>query len=156
MNTKQINTILKKNKFSKMKFGGVYSSNCLPLIAKFNGYIINLDENSERGSHWVAIYFTNERKAEYFDSYGLPPFLPNILTFLNRNSTSWIFNVKTLQNENTVVCGQYCIYFILHKCHNINLNNIVNAFNSSKNMNDKKVYKFVKQLTTLKFKFRII
>ena len=40
----------------------------LPKVKKSGGYIINLDEYDDTGTHWVAIY-----NNVYFDSFGVYP-----------------------------------------------------------------------------------
>ena len=53
------------------KFNGVYSRNNLTEI-KDGAYIINLDEYSDIGTHWVALYLNNDNNVvTYFDSFGV-------------------------------------------------------------------------------------
>ena len=51
------------------RFNGVYSRDNLPKI-KDGAYIINLDEYSDIGTHWVALYVHNNNVVNYFDSFG--------------------------------------------------------------------------------------
>ena len=53
----------------ELRFNGVYSRDNLQKI-KNGGYIINLDENSDIGTHWVALYVQNNN-VTYFDSFGV-------------------------------------------------------------------------------------
>ena len=48
------------------RFNGVYSRNNLPKV-KDGAYVINLDEYSDTGMHWVALYVHNN-DVTYFDS----------------------------------------------------------------------------------------
>ena len=50
------------------RFNGVYSR-YLPKI-KDGAYIINLDEYSDIGTHWVALW-VNNNNVTYFDSFGI-------------------------------------------------------------------------------------
>ena len=60
------------------RFNGVYSRDNLPdnlpdnLHDKIKDipYVINLDEYSDIGTHWVALYL-NTKTATYFDSFGI-------------------------------------------------------------------------------------
>ena len=54
----------------KPKFNGVYSGDNLPNKIKDEAYVINLDENSDIGTHWVALYAKNNDIA-YFDIFGV-------------------------------------------------------------------------------------
>ena len=51
------------------RFNGVYSRDNLPKI-KDGAYVINLDEYSDIGTHWVALYVQNNN-VTYFDSFGV-------------------------------------------------------------------------------------
>ena len=55
------------------RFNGVYSIDNLTKI-KDGAYIINLDEYSDIGTHWVALYANND-DVTYFDSFGVEHFL---------------------------------------------------------------------------------
>ena len=54
---------------NKSRFNGVYSRDFLSKI-KDGAYIINLDEYSYIGTHWVALYVKNN-DITYFDSFGV-------------------------------------------------------------------------------------
>ena len=51
------------------RFNGVYSRDNLPKI-KYGAYVINLDEYSDIGTHWAALY-VNNNDVTYFDSFGV-------------------------------------------------------------------------------------
>ena len=51
------------------RFNGVYSRDNLPKI-KDGAYVINLDEYSDIGTYWVALY-VNNNNVIYFDSFGI-------------------------------------------------------------------------------------
>ena len=51
------------------RFNGVYSRDNLPKI-KDGAYVINLNEYSDFGTHWVYLYVSNNR-VTYFDSFGV-------------------------------------------------------------------------------------
>ena len=51
------------------RFNGVYSGYNLSKI-KDGAYIINLDEYSDIGTHWVALY-VQSNDVTYFDSFGV-------------------------------------------------------------------------------------
>ena len=60
---------IKKYYQNEARFNGAYSRDNLPKI-KDGTYIINLDEYSDIGTHWVALYVQNNN-ANYFDSFGV-------------------------------------------------------------------------------------
>lgn len=70
--------------------------------------IVNLDENANSGTHWVA-YNKNKKDVIYFDSFGnLQP--PNeIINYLGPNIK---YNYHNYQNYDTFVCGHLCLKFL--------------------------------------------
>ena len=50
------------------RFNGVYFKDNLPKI-KDGAYVINRDEYSDIGTHWVALCINND--VTYFDSFGV-------------------------------------------------------------------------------------
>ena len=75
MDTIQLTLVLRKDKFTRGVFQGVYSSDKLPTsVSHYPAlFISNVDTGDKPGSHWVAFYFTKEQEGEFFDSYGAPP-----------------------------------------------------------------------------------
>jgi len=60
-------------KISLKNFRGVFLRNTLPKKPKRNECaIMNLDNTSGNGTHWVA-WFKRGNDKFYFDSFGLPP-----------------------------------------------------------------------------------
>ena len=51
------------------RFNRVYLGDNLPRI-RDGAYIINLDEYSDIGTHWIALYVQNNN-VTYFDSFGV-------------------------------------------------------------------------------------
>ena len=52
------------------RFNGVYSRDNLSNKMKDGAYVINLDEYSDIGTHWIVLYALNNT-ATYFDSFGV-------------------------------------------------------------------------------------
>jgi hypothetical protein len=95
MNTIQIKKVLTKH---VKYFQGVYPIDLLPsTLKKPPIFGINLDKHYMPGSYWVAVCFSDSGYAEYFDSYGLPPYKLEIMAYLQRHSISWTFNRHRLQ-----------------------------------------------------------
>ena len=91
------------------RFNGIYSRNNLPRQIRDGAYIINLDEYTDLGTHWIAL-FCNRSKIVYFDSFGVEHVPEEIKEFVgNENIKANIFRV---QAKNSVMCGYFCIGFI--------------------------------------------
>ena len=53
---------------NESRFNGVYSRGKLPKEIKNGGYVINLDEYSDVGTNWIALYVKNN-EVIYFGSF---------------------------------------------------------------------------------------
>ena len=56
--------------WNEPRFNGVYSRDNLPDKNKDGAYVVNLDEYSDVGTHWVTLY-VNNKTVTYFDSFGI-------------------------------------------------------------------------------------
>ena len=71
------------------RFNGVYSRDNLQ--KKKNGvYVINFDEHSDIGTHWVVLYVQNN-DATYFDSFRREHIPNKIRTFINHKNKDKYF-----------------------------------------------------------------
>ena len=149
MDTIQLTVILRKDRYTRGVFQGVYPSDKLPTsVSSYPAlFIANVDTSDKPGTHWVAFYFIKEREGEFFDSYGLPPsnYTGTFSSFLNNNSSDWKFNSKTLQSIDSKVCGHYCLYFALFRSRQVSMSTIVNRFSSNKSRNDFLVKRFIEK-----------
>ena len=76
---------------NESRFNGVYSRDNLPNKIKDGTYVINLDEYSDIGTHWIALYVKNNG-VTYFDSFGVEHIPKEIKRFIkNRNIKTNIF-----------------------------------------------------------------
>jgi hypothetical protein len=85
----------------------------LPKTPKKKEYgVINLDDNTGNGTHWVA-YKKNGKKVVYFDSFGnLKP--PKEFVKYVKNSKIY-FNYEQYQNFGTTNCGHLVLTFLYNK-----------------------------------------
>ena len=90
------------------RFNGVYSRDNLPKI-KDGAYVINLDEYSDIGTHWVALYVHND-DVTYFDSFGVEHIPKEIKTFINNKNIKT--NIFRMQAYDSIMCRYFCIGFI--------------------------------------------
>jgi hypothetical protein len=110
MNTHQLQIFLQNHKFFN---AFVVASDKLP--ENFNlpvGFIINLSNSGEKGSHWVTLYINREGSGYYFDSFGFPPKNKNICTFLHKNCNELEINKLQYQQIGSRVCGKYAAVFL--------------------------------------------
>ena len=93
---------------NESRFTGVYSRDNLPNEIKDGAYAINLDEHSDIGTHWVALYVKNN-DITYFDSFGVEHIPKEIIKFIKNKSIKT--NIFRIQVYNSIMCGYFCIGF---------------------------------------------
>ena len=75
------------------RFNGVYSSDNLPDKIKDGVYVVNLNEYSDIGTYWVALYVNNET-VTYFHSSGIEHTSKEVKKFVNnKNIIANIFRI---------------------------------------------------------------
>ena len=72
-------------------------------------YVISLDEYSDIGTHWIALY-VNNKTVTYFDSFGVEYIPKEIKKFINNKNI--IINIFRIQAYDSVMCRYFCIGFI--------------------------------------------
>lgn len=88
------------------------------------GYIINLNDSVDAqgrrldGSHWTCFYIEGKEVA-YFDSFGFGA-PTSVLTYLV-NFIPFPYNLKTIQNLDSGICGYYCLYFLYWMSRHTNI-----------------------------------
>ena len=113
---------------NESRFNGVYSRDNLQKI-KDGAYIINLDEYSDIGTHWVALYVQNN-DVTYFDSFGVEHISKEIKTFItNKNIKTNIFRI---QAYDSIMCRYFCIGLIDFMLPGKTLTELTNLFSPNK------------------------
>ena len=114
---------------NESRFIGVYSRDNLPDKIKDGAYVINLDEYSDIGNHWIVLY-VNNKTVTYFDSFGLEHIPKEVKKFIgNRNIIS---NIYRIQNFDSIMCGYFCIGFIDYMFKGKCLTDYTNLFSPNK------------------------
>ena len=113
-------------------FRGVYMRDTLPKKTwKKECGIMNFNTSDQSGSHWVCWYKIGSTRI-YFDSFGCitPIKLQNYLktTPEFRNNTPCIQrNSEQVQEANTQICGQLCLYVLKNLSQGKKFQNIINT-----------------------------
>jgi len=107
-------------------------------------FVVIQNTDTGRGKHWIAWYVQNETDGEYFDSYANPVtkyvnVKPPIVNIVKENC-------KPVQRPSTFNCGEFCIYWIYHRCRGITFENIMHKFKRILGYNDALVVNFVKNI----------
>ena len=93
---------------NESRFNGVYSRDNLSKI-KDGAYVINLDEYSDIGTHWIALYALNNN-VTYFNSFGVEHIPKEIKIFIDKSIV--VTNISRIQAYDSVMCRYFCIGFI--------------------------------------------
>ena len=81
----------------------------MPYKIKNGAYVINLDECSDIGTHWIALY-VNNKTVTHFDSFGIEHIPKEVKKFIgNRNIIS---NIYKIQNYDSIMRDYFYIGFI--------------------------------------------
>ena len=104
-------------------FRGVNLRDTLPKRPKRNECgILNLDDTTGSGTHWVA-WYKNGAEKKYFDSYGIQP--PNELVAYLRSPI--LYNTEQIQPYDQVFCGHLCLYVLKQLGGGQNLQDVINS-----------------------------
>ena len=110
---------------NETRFNGVYSRDNLSDKIKDEAYIINLDEYSDIGSHWIALYVSNN-DVTCFYSFGVEHIPKEIETFSsNKNIKTNIFRTKAYDS---IMSEYFCIGFISFMLSGKALTDFTNLF----------------------------
>ena len=109
---------------NKPRFNGVYSRDHLQKI-KDGKYIINLDEYSDIGTHWIDLFVLNTN-VTYFHSFGVDHTPKKIKNFIGGKKIKT--NIFIIQAYDLIICGSLCIGFINFILEGKSLTNITNLF----------------------------
>ena len=98
-------------------YRGTYNKDTLSNKPKADkSLVINLEDYFDGdGTHEVAIYNDSmTRDVEYFDSFGMrsPEGVYRVMKKLGKGI---VYNSSMLHDISSVLCGYYCLYFIVHR-----------------------------------------
>ena len=115
---------------NEARFNGVSSRNNLFEYnsiekIKHGAYITNLHEYEDVGTHWIAL-FCKKDEIVYFHSFGVEHIPEEIKEFIGNKTIK--ANIFRLQENNSIICGYFCIGFINFMLAGKKLTDCVNLF----------------------------
>ena len=134
MKTEEINKAME----NYSGFVGTFPSDEIPDIEPNEGVIVNTDTKDKPGTHWIAIYRPEHASVEYFDSFGLPPLIPQIIDYMNKiaGPRGWTYSISSLQHEESDSCGQHCLNFLKHRLLQLPMTHILTHLTADRLKND--------------------
>ena len=94
---------------NESRFNGVYSRDNLTDKIKDGAYMINLDEYSDIGTHWVVLYVLNN-DVTYFNTFVVEHTPKEIKTFISNKDIKT--NISRIQAYDSIMCEYFSIGFI--------------------------------------------
>ena len=129
-----------------------FSRNNLPRI-KHGTYVINLNDKKSKGTHWVSL-FIDRNTAVYFDSFGIEYIPQEVLNKIKDKSIT--HNIFRIQDNESIMCGFYCIAFVEYMLAGEILLDYTNLFSPNDyKKNDKIIYKYFKDKYGRRSKSRV-
>lgn len=74
--------------------------------------IVNLDSESNHGTHWTA-YIKKNNNVYYFDSFGDLSVTQELSEYFGDDINIY-YNYHKYQNYGSVICGHLCLLFLKH------------------------------------------
>lgn len=99
--------------------------------------VINMDDSTGPGTHYIAYYNSPESEfVYYYDSYAVyPP--KNIEKYLLTSGKTIAYNNSQHQDIGSVICGYYCIMFIICLSKRVDFYDFLEMFGNDYKKNDK-------------------
>ena len=113
---------------NKPRLNGIDSRDNLPDKIKDGAYVINFDEYSDIGTHWLALH-ANNKTVTYFDTFGIEYISKEVKKFANNKNI--IANIFRMQAYDSVMCGYFCIGLINYMFMGKRLTGYTNFFSSN-------------------------
>lgn len=131
-------------------FLNVVAINEIPKTIPIRNFLIcNLSLSHLPGSHWISIVRPEKNIIEIFNSLGYQSLDSLIPHFKFPKSYELHFNIEQFQEDNSISCGYFCIYFLIHRVLNYDMSfeHILNdIFDENKNQNEELVRVFCNNL----------
>lgn len=118
----RIKKLVRKYRISD--FGGCFAKD--EIAAKPAGfrYVVNMENHTGGGTHWVLLDTRNPRSFIYFDPFGvIPP--TEIVQFARRHHVRLSVNRTDVQSYYSEACGWYCVYMMAQMDKGRSMRNII-------------------------------
>ena len=152
MNSMDIIKTIRCHPTTFQRFRGVYANDNLPKTVSLPcAVVINKDNSSGPGTHWVAVYISKHRQGVYMDSLGHPPSV-RVKKFLNTNCDYWCYNSQRIQHRTSILCGLFVCAFLFMMNTGHTLHQFLDLFSENLVRNDYVVKSVVRKMCNKKNK----
>jgi hypothetical protein len=137
-------TLQRESKRLGLPLNYCWFKDTLKNISKNGGYIINLANEGDPGTHWTILYKEGSNYA-WFDPFGaVPPLV------VQEKLPKYLYNATVIQNPSKGFCGSYSIEFLQYMHENKHIpfrqrfQNFLNMFSDNFHKNEKILRKLEK------------
>ena len=144
MNTYQLKCAINHDCNMRNAICDVYPADEIPRTLRMcKKNIVNTDPHRKTGKQWITFFYDDDT-LECFDSYGRSPdgysvYLRQFMGIFYRIKV----NKKRLQSNDTAICGQYCLFYVMCRTRGYSMDQITDMFNENNHLNDQFVYNFI-------------
>jgi hypothetical protein len=146
MYSSQLARCVRTDPFIDDDFIGVFASDRLRVPQTLPAaLIVNNQDSSQPGEHWISVYIDGAGVGCFIDSVGMPPsvYSWDIANFMDNNCLYWSYNPRTIQSMHSNICGQYALFFLWHMCRGSSMHQTLAPFTENRLYNDSVVSAFV-------------
>lgn len=119
----RINKLARKSNIQN--FGGCFAKDQLNGRLPGQRYILNMQNHTGGGTHWVYLDTTNPKHFYYCDSFGVVP-PTEVVEFARKFRARLTYNKVDMQSYHSDACGWYCLYMMVQMQRGRKMNAIVN------------------------------
>ena len=143
----QIDKIMFNNPVTNKTYLGTFPSDELPTSIVTGCFITNTDPHYMRGSHWNAFYLS-DGIVDFYDSYGRSPYSKELPASYRQflKNRRYRFNHQVVEDVFSVMCGEFCIFFIYNMNLGLDLKFISKCFSKNLYRNDQSIKRFIQNI----------
>jgi len=112
------------------KYGGVLAFDQIEFITPGKYWVVNSKPSNHPGEHWLVIDWTHKHPF-LFDSFGKSPMFYGLTPMRH-----W---KRHLQHPDSVTCGIYCVYYIVHRAKHYSPERMFQHFTKMRIQNDSRI-----------------
>jgi len=151
MNGLQLESVFRKNPFTSASYAGIFNALHVPkYLDRGKFFVVNTSKSPLIMGHWIAFVNCTREGLIFVDSLGRKPshYKGKIAEFYEgyRGKKSVLTNVR-LQQEDSLVCGAYVVYFVYFILKKYPHKRILREFTFNRKKNDTFVEYFLYKLS---------
>jgi len=141
MNGVDIERVLRR--YCSSEFLGIFASDQLPVIRRLPALlVVNTDDSTKNGAHWVAMFIDSKKYGEYFDSLAQQP-LVEFASFMDKYCSRWTYSERQIQSISSYFCGHFVIFFCIQRKRGLDMQKILRIFTNDTGFNDMIIHRIV-------------